>query len=327
MIQSVFLPSFYRTAINVSSTLRCEAYNQCVLDGAFLNQPSMISRFAVFRNSGQNEQRVDRIVLWEVAECNISAVAYTYSSVSVHNNQFMAGLIKTSPLVAVTSISDNRTQSPYSSLNLTTVNASQTFTVNSVDWYAVHRFLRTMVFKGSSLVGYKGVLTELNFGATLLHKADIGKVTSNIALGMTNRIRTGLNSTVAHGASLRDEPFVVVQWIWLVLPVFTVLASTVFLQVTVVLNQMHDAVLWKSSSVALLSRQIPDWSLQVPENLTSQVELKAAVKSVRLVLSKDQNLCLVDTDCSKKFSILEVWTCWKDFRVTVVIIIECRFGA
>jgi len=95
---------------------------------------------------------------------------------------------------------------------------------------------------------------QFDFIATPLWQAsDLGDLIANVSTSMTDNMRSA-SSIIARvqGITYGQETYVEANWPWLALPAGIVLLGTAFLAVTIVSTAKHHALLWKSSSLALL---------------------------------------------------------------------------
>lgn len=96
---------------------------------------------------------------------------------------------------------------------------------------------------------------------------------ATIARAMTETIRTGPNSTVVIGLESVGEVFIHVEWVWIVLPVVVILAALVLLVMSIWLAHKRRAILWKSSSLALLLHKLVPWEAD-SRSIRSKEELE-----------------------------------------------------
>jgi hypothetical protein len=254
---------------------------------------SNLITFAVYRLLGIDHDSSSKKRSWEVMECDISTVAYSYSDISVRNNQLNIGRTETTPLLRVSQGDDTNISTMEHPMYLEPSDNSRRFAINYVDWQNLLGFLTTKVFSGSLANGESSYSNETGLAAIALQHANITKAADDIALSMTNYIRTGRNATEAQGAALRVETFVIVRWAWLILPIATVLAAGVFLLLTMIQTSRRGEPLWKSSTAALMSHQIAGWNAVDFSSVRNQTQLDEMARGVRLQLARGDHLRFV----------------------------------
>ncbi|KAK5053886.1 hypothetical protein LTR84_001848 [Exophiala bonariae] len=97
----------------------------------------------------------------------------------------------------------------------------------------------------SNIKEYSSYLIQLLDG---LDSNSLNRTIENIAVSITNNIRTASNEFVA-GQTVLWTPVVVVVWRWLALPVSLLVLALVFLLCTIVISSKEDAKLWKGNSL------------------------------------------------------------------------------
>lgn len=90
-----------------------------------------------------------------------------------------------------------------------------------------------------------------NFIGALNASSNISMTMNNIATAMTNYFRNSSNVTVT-GQAGQIELYVHVNWPWIILPAFVVLAGTTFLLLTIFETKRLGVSIWKTSELALL---------------------------------------------------------------------------
>ena len=120
-----------------------------------------------------------------------------------------------------------------------------------------------------------GMGDHFNLLATPFWQApDLGALMANISTSMTDNMRTASsNLTTVQGTIYVQETYVQVCWLWLVLPAGIVLFGIAFLLLTITSTAKHRALLWKSSSLALLLHGISiEWDEDNPSRGRDQWE-------------------------------------------------------
>lgn len=145
------------------------------------------------------------------------------------------------------------------------------FLVNalSVEFIA-KAFLSLFTVPNSTLDGKLSLYKPISNGK------NVSTLLSNVVSSMTNRIRTGPNTTSIQGAAYYPEVFVVVRWQWCILPVVLVVLSLLLFALTVWVSRRSERLpLWKSSALAFLFHGLEGW----PEQELSVLE-KSQMQSV-----------------------------------------------
>ena len=93
---------------------------------------------------------------------------------------------------------------------------------------------------------------------------DIPRTLQNVVRSVNNYIRQGPDSTRVEGTAWISEPYIHIQWSWLVLPVSLVFLSALFLGLSICFSMEKSKVIWKSSSLAMLFHGLSDGSQGEP---------------------------------------------------------------
>lgn len=111
---------------------------------------------------------------------------------------------------------------------------------------------------------------------------NLTKTFNNIALSATNQIRSGVGSSNETGTVRYPTVYIEVTWPWLILPIILTISAAGLLAVTIWLSSGPGAMVWKSSSVALLFHGIADREADVRLVDAEAMEKKAKRMWVRL---------------------------------------------
>lgn len=309
-IQTRYAMSESRTAVNVSAACPGHTFTDgsdlAGVDPILTCTPYMntstISTFAVYRYSATDPSNFDHIVPWEVIECNLSVAAYTYSDVSVRNNNFNVGKTKITPLSP-----DPSNAGIIDFVNKVYVNFTGatdekiTFKINNADWFFLGRSLFSKVFRGGIAGGIVQYMTNPEgIGPNAFINANITDLSSNIAQSMTNRIRTSLNSTRVQGVAYTEVTFVNVRWPWFVVPSTTVLGAIACFLSTSIRNKKKKMASWKNSSVALLLHRVNGVSDEDRHEIRDHRELEKYAKNINVQVSKEGTLDLDRDDLEEE---------------------------
>ena len=125
-----------------------------------------------------------------------------------------------------------------------------------------------------------------NVGAFLADSLDVNKTIQNVAESMTESMRTCPNSTAHTGVALVNKTFIQVQWEWLALPMTLLVMTTVLLITVIIQTHRQKAVVWKSSSLAMLFHFPVGWDIP-PGSLSDRYNLEDLAKQMKGQLRDD----------------------------------------
>ncbi|KAL3440406.1 hypothetical protein BJX65DRAFT_314826 [Aspergillus insuetus] len=94
------------------------------------------------------------------------------------------------------------------------------------------------------------------FTTDALIAGNLSRIVEDIAFGITERIRTGPNSTISNGVAYQAETYIDVNWPWITLPVLVVIGAAVLLVCSIISNSRYKGALWKSSNLAVLLHSV-----------------------------------------------------------------------
>ncbi|KOC17307.1 hypothetical protein AFLA70_821g000091 [Aspergillus flavus AF70] len=199
--------------------------------------------FAVWRALG-----IANLSEFEVLECRLSLAGFLYSNVSVTQN--------TLNIQDETHLSLEPVNGANSGLNLFRPAGGDfpeqaMFAVHGADLTKIHKLLQ-QIFIAEAMLPF-GDRTDLTGATTdVLIAGNLSRIVENIALGITERIRTGPNSTDSNGVAYQSETYINVNWPWITLPVLVVIGAAALLACSIISNSQHRGALWKSSNLAVL---------------------------------------------------------------------------
>lgn len=110
----------------------------------------------------------------------------------------------------------------------------------------------------------------------------------NIALSVTNTIRSAIYSSNVTGTVMYPMVFIDVVWPWYILPITLTFSAAVLLAATIWLSSGRRAVVWKSSSLALLFHGISNIESDARPEHAEGMEEKA--KQMTVQLCKDESV-------------------------------------
>lgn len=123
-----------------------------------------------------------------------------------------------------------------------------------------------------------------NFIGAFNASSNISMTMDNIATAMTNYIRDSSNVTVT-GQAGQTESYVHVNWPWITLPAFLVLAGTIFLFLAMFETKRLGAGVWKTSELALLFHGLEE-SCQDLNALDRSSEMEHVASGIRVKMVK-----------------------------------------
>ncbi|KAL9091852.1 MAG: hypothetical protein Q9159_001224 [Coniocarpon cinnabarinum] len=95
----------------------------------------------------------------------------------------------------------------------------------------------------------------------LANHPDTDALMRNIGEAMTEVVRTSGNKTLLPGRAYQTTTFIHVQWGWLALPITLMVLTILLLIIVIIQTHKKRAVVWKSSSLALLFHKLDGWDI------------------------------------------------------------------
>lgn len=231
--------------------------------------------FAVWRAVG-----IQNLEDFEVLECRVSAAAYLYSNITVTNNTLNIGGEAVVPLEPVGPqkqwLNDFKPAAG-------SFPAEVLFAIHSADLSKIWDLLGE-VFNADVTVP-RGSSTGLT--SDLFMKGNLSSIVEDIAWAMTERIRTGPNSTVSNGMAYESETYIHVRWPWITLPVLVVIGAGILLASTIMINAQHRAALWKSSNLAVLLHSVDRLETPTSSNDTALTTIEELADKMRVLRGGD----------------------------------------
>jgi hypothetical protein len=223
-----------------------------------------------------------------IVDCELRWCAALYDNITVTNNVFAARR-REFPLyptgghdnysIGFAPAEEDRAQFP----------GNSTFSVYAFDTLNTGVYLTDLFTLSGSTTGTLQTLgSSNNIAEALIHTGNISKTLDNVAASMSVRVRTAnASSSTANGQSFRDEVFIQVQWLWLILPAATVLCGVLFLGLTIFRSLTSKAPDWKSSTLAMLLHHVS--GLDNDDGKFGSVEqMEREVKEVRVRLVRGE---------------------------------------
>lgn len=117
---------------------------------------------------------------------------------------------------------------------------------------------------------------------------NISELFGSMATAMTDQLRQS-NSEMAYGMTARTVVLVRVQWVWLTLPFFVVLASGLFLVAEMVESRRKtDVKLWKSTATSLLFHSVLLSEGKMSSAISDPKELEDTIKTKKVRLDSSE---------------------------------------
>ncbi|KAM0080421.1 hypothetical protein ACKRZS_007423 [Fusarium odoratissimum] len=127
------------------------------------------------------------------------------------------------------------------------------FKISIIDVEALQAFFESTTFQ-SEFVSGNAKNNNPGLSAALNGDTNLTRAFDNMALGMTDYLRSGPNEKLAQGVRRESQIFVFIRWYWLIGPAALELAALIFAVCTIVgTATKHEVPLWKSSALVLLS--------------------------------------------------------------------------
>lgn len=117
---------------------------------------------------------------------------------------------------------------------------------------------------------------------------NISELFGSMATTMTDQLRQS-NNEMAYGQTARTVVLVRVQWVWLTLPFFVVLASGLFLIAEMVESRRKtDIKLWKSTATSLLFHSVLLSERKMCSGVSDPKQLEKMVKAKKVRLDSSE---------------------------------------
>ncbi|KAK2603172.1 hypothetical protein N8I77_009650 [Diaporthe amygdali] len=238
-------------------------------------------RLAAFRQPSDYRARSDG-ALEQTLECDISLVAYKYSNASSIANNFTFGSVEKVQLEAGYLLSPNS----YNPTILFNTTGLPEFRITTLDLIALRDYFTSDSFSGTLVDGEEVPAFSQGITAAIRSpKKNISSLLDSMALSMTDQLRTSPNATIAPGLTAKSVLLVRIQWAWLVLPFFVVLASAAFLIAEMAESgRTRDVMLWKSTATSMLFHSIKPAEGVMRMDVQSPKQLQEMVKNTSVKL-------------------------------------------
>lgn len=272
----------------LNATAKGSNYGSSLSSSRISRDGEIIARLAIskFRVVGESEifsstNSLDfRLISTEFTECRFSWCVKGYHNVSVAAGQISTPNVTEHKLYVpngTTLTGDDWLIGQFSILDPSpSWNQSLVWSLNEADRRGVSSYFRKL-FDTSHREAT---------GMLLSQTSDVKQRMDNIADSMSNFIRSSDNATEVFGREEKIEVYVLVSWLWLILPVLIVLLSSLLLLVSVLSTRLNDQELWKSSTLALLFAGLDAWEGR-EEHWDSPMKLEKEASMMTALLEKD----------------------------------------
>ncbi|KAM7214604.1 hypothetical protein V8F06_010003 [Rhypophila decipiens] len=194
-----------------------------------------------------------------VTECELSLAAWKYSNISATGSDFTFGRMEKIPLQNGTYLAHDliSTGKDYYEIRFDTEEVPGGLFIRDTDFGMLADFLSREPFTGSMGTSWSRYQWGPGIRSGLLG-GNVPAVFENMARSMTDYIRSGPGSSLAYGSRVDSVVFVQVDWLWLILPVVSVVAATVLLGFTVLVSAIRRTEggkklsLWKDKTLPVL---------------------------------------------------------------------------
>lgn len=245
--------------------------------------PANFVRLAAFRQGGDYRGAAYR-ALEQTLECAISLVAYKYSNASSIANDFIFGSVEKVQLEAGYYLSDRA--NIYNPTILFNTTGLPEFRVSFLDLGVLRDYFESDSFSGTLCDGESAPVYSHGITAAIRSPPkNISSLLDSMAISMTDQLRTSPNATIAPGFTAKSVLLVRIQWAWLSLPFFVVLASAAFLIVEMAESRRsRDIMLWKSTATSMLFHSVLPAEGVMRTKAQSPKQLRETAKTIRVKL-------------------------------------------
>ncbi|KAJ9485133.1 hypothetical protein VN97_g8217 [Penicillium thymicola] len=243
---------------DLATAFYMNASSQVEFDSSRIGLPHTfpeIARIGIYRSSPDYNFRMLNI---NVTECSLSLAAYEYTGVKANGSDFSATRREVDFGVKNPwGILDERRESKFQHV-YTNESTSGDIHIPALEMsyagiYAVVNFFQSTTM-ATEWVDGNFDNTGLGVAATLKGDVDLGDRFDKMATAMTNYLRYGPNTQLAHGERIQSEPFVSIRWGYFIVPIVTEGLAILFAILSILSNRQSRRVpLWKSSTLAVLA--------------------------------------------------------------------------
>lgn len=245
--------------------------------------PASFVRLAAFRQGSDYRGPIYYRALEQTLECDISLVAYKYSNASSIANDFNFGSVEKVQLEAGYYLKGQDTVNPTVLFNTTGL---PEFRVSFLDLKVLCDYFTSDSFSGTLCDGEEVPAYSRGITAAIQNpEKNISFLLDSMATSMTDQLRTSPNATIAPGFTAKSVLLVRIQWAWLSLPFFVVLASAAFLIAEMAESRRsRHIMLWKSTATSMLFHSVLPAEGVMRTKAQNPKQLRETAKSIRVRL-------------------------------------------
>ena len=139
-------------------------------------------------------------------------------------------------------------------MNLISASINATFAVEETMYWEPAYDNNTMRMNGLYIETRFGYDSDPLVMVPLYHAQDLNLVFEAIARSLTNRLRESSDTPPLPGKSSTVQVVLQVHWVWIILPLAVLIGGLLQLQIAIAMSRKTSTPVWKSSSLAVLSR-------------------------------------------------------------------------
>lgn len=249
--------------------------------------PANFVRLAAFRQGGDYRDPAYE-ALEQTLECDISLVAYKYSNASSIANDFNFGSVEKVQLEAGYLNITGQDMYNFNPTILFNTTGLPEFRVSFLDLTVLRDYFTSDSFSGTLTDGESAPVYSNGITAAIRSpQKNISSLLDSMAISMTDQLRTSPNATIAPGFTAKSVLLVRIQWAWLSLPFFVVLASAAFLIAEMAESRRsRDIMLWKSTATSMLFQSVLPAEGVMRTKAQSPKQLRETAKTIRVRLER-----------------------------------------
>lgn len=160
------------------------------------------------------------------------------------------------------------------------------FRVLMMDLVALRDYFTSDSFSGTLVDGESIPVYSQGITAAIRNpQTNMSSLLESMGSSMTDQLRTISNATIAPGFAAKSVLLVRIQWAWLSLPFFVVLASAAFLIAEMAESRRsRHVMLWKSTATSMLFHSVLPAEGVMRMQVQSPKQLQETVKTTRVRL-------------------------------------------
>ncbi|KAF4456622.1 hypothetical protein F53441_1280 [Fusarium austroafricanum] len=186
-----------------------------------------------------------------ITECTVGFTAYEYSRAEANGSTFSFGKVAEMDIQHTNWSWDDTPKKTHFVSNKSS--NLPPFKISIIDIEALLDFFESTTFQ-SEFVSGSHANKNPGLSAALGGSVNLTRAFENMAVGMTDYLRSGPNEKLAQGVRRESQIFVFIRWYWLIGPAILELAALIFAICSIVSTaRKHEVPLWKSSALVLLS--------------------------------------------------------------------------